>query len=109
MTMMLAELNALRTKLFERVGKASPKKKRAKRPKRDRNAGDDQSVYSVATTVDTGNGPETQIFVGITEDYGWTINKRQYNNKTPTLTKIGVKNFDNQSKMTDLKFRLPRA
>lgn len=50
MTMMLSDLNATRQKLSERVGKASPKKRKSKR-KRTKSAGDDQSVYSVATTA----------------------------------------------------------
>lgn len=67
-------------------------------------------MYSVATTVNTeATGADTQIFVGITEDFGWTINKRPYNCKTPTLFRIGVQNFDRATKITDLKFRLPTA
>lgn len=49
MSMCLSELNAIRQKLFERVGKSIPKKKKVKRPKK--NAEDTQSIYSVATTT----------------------------------------------------------
>jgi hypothetical protein len=51
MTMMLSDLNATRNKLFERVGKTSPKKKKQKRKRSAKGTGDDQSVYSVATTA----------------------------------------------------------
>jgi len=79
MSMCLVDLNIARNKLFERVGKAIPKKKRQKRKKSKGPGDDNQSVFSVATTVNTEATVAGQpIFVGITEDYGWTMNKRQY-------------------------------
>ena len=50
------------------------------------------------------NGKET-----ITRDFGWTVNERQYKDKTPTLTKLGVQHFDRNRKVADLKLRLKSA
>lgn len=37
------------------------------------------------------------------------MNKRVYKTKTPTLSRIGVANFDGKPKMAELKFKLARA
>ena len=65
-----------------------------------------QSVVTSNTEEVSGwvNGKET-----ITRDFGWTVNERQYKDKTPTLTKLGVQHFDRHRKVADLKLRLKSA
>ena len=52
-----------------------------------------------ALTEETFIGANGKPFVGITEDFGWTMNKRNYKGHTATLTKIGVADFDNAPKI----------
>lgn len=44
-------------------------------------------------------------------DFGWTQGgkPRAFKNKTPTLTKLGIDNFDQMEKIGDLKFTMEKA
>lgn len=108
----------MRDKLFQKVGKSNVAKKKKKRSRaRKGNNDDNQSSYSVGT--ENTNGTENtemanlkqqqSIWQGITEDFGWTISKRQYNSQTPTLQKLGIPNFDSVHKVADLKLKLGKA
>jgi hypothetical protein len=46
-----------------------------------------QSVVTSNTEEVSGRVPGKET---ITRDFGWTVNERQYKDKTPTMTKLGV-------------------
>lgn len=97
----LAELNNTREKLFAKVGKSPTGEVKKKRTKKNRGkgAGDDGlSVYSLGTTVQSGqDGGDNVAQKTITQDYGiWVMGQPRnfYREKPessiPTLCNLGI-------------------
>lgn len=103
------QLFTIKKKAQDAVKKVAREKKRNKMM---RPGGDDgQSVFSIPSTIMTAaQGHESQIEQGITADYAWTQGKpRQFVHKTPTLSRLGIDNFDQQEKIGDLEFTMEKA
>jgi hypothetical protein len=70
--------------------------------------GAEVSVYSMATTVNNDPNAKQQTQDGIKVDYAYTANEpRQFKSNTPSLTRLGVDDFDNVQKIIDLQFTFP--
>jgi hypothetical protein len=62
----------------------------------------------VVTTITEANkeylrsNGEPFVPVDAANDYGWTLHKRNFNPNPPTLSRLGIKDFDEKQKIVDL-------
>ena len=68
------------------------------------------SVFSMAQSDNKSLISQKKDNKQINIDYAYTENKpRPFIVRTPTLTNLGIDNFDNVDKMIDLQFKLQEA
>ena len=68
------------------------------------------SVFSMAQSDNKSLISQKKDNKQINIDYAYTENKpRPFIVQTPTLTNLGIDNFDNVDKMIDLQFKLQEA
>ena len=68
------------------------------------------SVFSMAQSDNKSLISQKKDNKQINIDYAYTENKpRLFIVRTPTLTNLGIDNFDNVDKMIDLQFKLQEA
>lgn len=108
-------------KIREKLASKVSKPPRSRRFKKKENGEDQISIYSNATTQNEtnlstaggegiGKNQQRLIEMGITTDYAKTANEpRKFTCKTPTLSRLGVDNFDHIEQIIDLQFNMETA